>query len=79
MQGGVTNTMFEKLFEPVIKKIMDVYDPNAIVLQCGADSLAADRLGSWALSIRGTHHMHVAHVHDERLCTRLETLHARAS
>jgi acetoin utilization deacetylase AcuC-like enzyme len=45
--------MFKQLFVPVINKIMEVFNPGAIVLQCGADSLAADRLGSWALSIRG--------------------------
>lgn len=53
LQGGVTNAMFKQLFVPVIDKIMEVFNPGAIVLQCGADSLAADRLGSWALSIRG--------------------------
>lgn len=53
VQGGVTNAMFNQLFVPVINKIMEVFNPGAIVLQCGADSLAADRLGSWALSIRG--------------------------
>ena len=45
--------MFRQLFMPTIDKIMDVFDPGAVILQCGADSLAADRLGSWALSIRG--------------------------
>ena len=45
--------MFKQLFMPVINRIMEVFDPGAVVLQCGADSLAADRLGSWALSIRG--------------------------
>lgn len=46
--------MFKQLFVPIVNKIMEVFDPGAIILQCGADSLAADRLGSWALSIRGT-------------------------
>jgi histone deacetylase 1/2 len=45
--------MFKQLFIPVIDRIMEVFNPGAVVLQCGADSLAADRLGSWALSIRG--------------------------
>lgn len=39
---------------------MEVYDPGAIVLQCGADSLAKDRLGSWALSIRGAPRSEIA-------------------
>ena len=32
---------------------MDVYRPSAIVLQCGADSLAGDRLGCFNLSLKG--------------------------
>lgn len=33
--------------------VMENYRPTAIVLQCGADSLASDRLGVFNLSIRG--------------------------
>ena len=29
------------------------YQPGAIVLQCGADSLCGDRLGSFNLSLKG--------------------------
>lgn len=32
---------------------MDWYQPEAIVLQCGADSLSGDRLGCFNLSIKG--------------------------
>ena len=32
---------------------MEVYQPGAIVLQCGADSLTGDRLGCFNLSING--------------------------
>lgn len=32
---------------------MDWYRPGAVVLQCGADSLASDKLGSFNLSMRG--------------------------
>lgn len=32
---------------------MDFYRPTAIVLQCGADSLAGDRLGCFSLSVKG--------------------------
>ena len=31
-----------------------MYKPNAVVLQCGADSLAGDRLGCFNLSLKGT-------------------------
>jgi histone deacetylase 1/2 len=40
-----------------MKKVMEVFQPNAIVLQCGADSLNEDRLGnllgSFNLTLRG--------------------------
>lgn len=32
---------------------MDWYRPTAIVLQCGADSLAGDKLGCFNLSMQG--------------------------
>jgi acetoin utilization deacetylase AcuC-like enzyme len=32
---------------------MDKFQPGAIVLQCGADSLSGDRLGCFNLSLRG--------------------------
>ena len=44
---------FLALFRPIISKIMEVYQPGAVVLQCGADSLSGDRLGCFNLSIQG--------------------------
>jgi histone deacetylase 1/2 len=37
----------------VLDKIMEVYRPTAIVLQCGADSLTGDRLGCFNLTLHG--------------------------
>lgn len=37
----------------IISKVMEIYQPNAVVLQCGADSLAGDRLGCFNLSLKG--------------------------
>ena len=37
----------------VLGKVMESYRPGAVVLQCGADSLACDRLGCFNLSIEG--------------------------
>lgn len=34
-------------------KVMEIYRPSAVVLQCGADSLAGDRLGCFNLSLKG--------------------------
>jgi histone deacetylase 3 len=41
------------VFKPVIQAVMDNYNPTAIVLQCGADSLGSDRLGCFNLSFDG--------------------------
>jgi Histone deacetylase domain len=43
---------YDKVFKPVMAKVMEVYMPTAIVLQCGADSLTADRLGCFNLTVR---------------------------
>jgi acetoin utilization deacetylase AcuC-like enzyme len=37
----------------VIQQVMESYDPAAVVLQCGTDSLAGDKLGCLNLSMRG--------------------------
>ncbi|KAH6941598.1 hypothetical protein HPB50_020626 [Hyalomma asiaticum] len=42
-----------QVFKPVIQGVMEYFQPSCIVLQCGADSLAGDRLGCFNLSIRG--------------------------
>jgi len=45
--------IFLQIFKPIILKIMDVYNPGAVVLQCGADSLTGDRLGCFNLTVKG--------------------------
>merc|ERR1712226_83273 len=37
-------------------KIVEVFQPGAIVLQCGADSLTGDRLGCFNLTLKGHGH-----------------------
>lgn len=34
---------------------MEMYRPDAVVLQCGADSVSGDRLGCFNLSLKGTY------------------------
>lgn len=50
---GVDDRSFLSIFKPVVNKIMEVYRPTAVVLQCGADSLTGDRLGVFNLTTRG--------------------------
>ena len=42
-----------QVFKPVIQYVMQFFQPTAIVLQCGADSLDNDRLGCFSLSTKG--------------------------
>ncbi|KKY25814.1 putative histone deacetylase rpd3 [Diplodia seriata] len=53
LRDGITDETYKSIFEPVIKAVMDWYRPEAVVLQCGGDSLSGDRLGAFNLSMRG--------------------------
>lgn len=53
LRDGIDDVTYKSIFEPVIKAVMDYYQPEAIVLQCGGDSLSGDRLGCFNLSMRG--------------------------
>lgn len=53
LKDGISDEAYEYIFQSVITKVVEFYRPGAIVLQCGADSLAGDRLGCFNLSARG--------------------------
>lgn len=53
LKEGIDDQSYVQVFKPVISNVMEFYRPTAIVLQCGADSLAGDRLGCFSLSTRG--------------------------
>ncbi|XP_065874933.1 histone deacetylase 6 [Euphorbia lathyris] len=53
LNDGMDDSSFRGLFRPIIQKVMEVYQPEAVVLQCGADSLTGDRLGCFNLSVKG--------------------------
>ena len=44
---------YASIFKPVVTKVMESFQPGAVVLCCGADSIAGDRVGCWNLSIKG--------------------------
>ncbi|PBK83401.1 hypothetical protein ARMGADRAFT_1089520 [Armillaria gallica] len=44
LKDGITDESFKSIFEPVVDKILEVFQPNAVVLQCGVDSLSGDKL-----------------------------------
>jgi histone deacetylase 1/2 len=53
LQEGITDGDFVAIFRPVISKIFERFAPEAVVLQCGADSISGDRLGCFNLSLKG--------------------------
>ncbi|KAJ5551570.1 hypothetical protein N7535_000485 [Penicillium sp. DV-2018c] len=53
LRDGITDVTYKSIFEPVIRSVMEWYRPEAVVLQCGGDSLSGDRLGCFNLSMRG--------------------------
>jgi histone deacetylase 1/2 len=53
LRDGIDDTSYKSIFEPVINGVMEYYQPTAVVLQCGGDSLSGDRLGCFNLSMRG--------------------------
>lgn len=46
-------SLISHLHVQVIARVMEVFRPSAVVLQCGADSLTGDRLGCFNLTLRG--------------------------
>lgn len=53
LNDGINDDAYHSIFQPVIRAVMEYFDPSAVVLQCGADSLSGDRLGCFNLSIDG--------------------------
>ncbi|KAM0670036.1 hypothetical protein MY8738_003435 [Beauveria namnaoensis] len=53
LRDGITDESYRSIFEPVIENVMKYYQPEAVVLQCGGDSLSGDRLGCFNLSMDG--------------------------
>lgn len=53
LQDGITDEAYKDLFQPIMTKLIAWYRPQAILLQCGSDSLTGDRLGTFNLTIKG--------------------------
>lgn len=64
--SGIDDEQFTYLFEEITGKTLEKFRPQAIVLQCGADSLGGDRLGQFNLNIRA-HGDCVAFVKKQRI------------
>ncbi|KAK4045708.1 histone deacetylase 1 [Daphnia magna] len=53
LRDGIDDESYEQIFVPIMSKVMETYQPSAVVLQCGADSLSGDRLGCFNLTLKG--------------------------
>ncbi|GIZ45800.1 hypothetical protein CKM354_000895100 [Cercospora kikuchii] len=53
LRDGIDDASYKDVFESVTTWAVEFFQPGAIVLQCGADSLSGDRLGAFNLSLAG--------------------------
>ncbi|RFU25657.1 hypothetical protein B7463_g10685, partial [Scytalidium lignicola] len=53
LMDGINDEQYEWLFKTIVSKCVEKFVPTAIVLQCGADSLAGDRLGRFNVQVQG--------------------------
>ncbi|GMM51515.1 histone deacetylase [Starmerella bacillaris] len=52
LEDGITDEQYTGLYKSVLSQVLNKFQPSAIVLQCGADSLGGDRLGVFNLNIK---------------------------
>lgn len=53
LNSGIDDTTYLSVFRPVVGSAVEKFRPGVIVLQCGADSLAGDRIGCFNLTHQG--------------------------
>lgn len=53
LKPGIEDDQYLYVFKSIVRETMLRFNPSVIVLQCGADSLAGDPIGSFNLSIKG--------------------------
>ncbi len=52
LRDGIDDESYLAMFKAVMEPTITTFRPDSIVLQCGADSLGSDRLGTFNLSIQ---------------------------
>ncbi|ELA42405.1 uncharacterized protein VICG_00504 [Vittaforma corneae ATCC 50505] len=50
LKDGIDDQTYQQVFNPIVSRIMEMYRPSVVVLQCGADSISGDKLGCFNLS-----------------------------
>jgi acetoin utilization deacetylase AcuC-like enzyme len=56
LKAGIVDEDYDSVFASVIRRVMDVFNPTVIVMQCGGDSITGDRLGDFNLTFRSHGH-----------------------
>ena len=54
--NGMDDESYKFMFEPIMEEVMKRYQPEAVVVCGGADSLSGDKLGCFNLSLEGHSH-----------------------
>jgi histone deacetylase 1/2 len=52
LHEGMDDNSYQLVYEPIMAAVMAKYQPGAIVVCAGADSLSGDRLGCFNLSLQ---------------------------
>ncbi|KAI4128594.1 MAG: hypothetical protein LQ347_004115 [Umbilicaria vellea] len=52
LNDGITDAQYTMIFQKIVNKCIEHYRPTAIVLQCGADSLVGDPIGTFNLQVK---------------------------
>ncbi|MCQ2821640.1 MAG: histone deacetylase [archaeon] len=53
LKNGIEDAQYDDVFRKIIDGVNQYYRPEAIVMQCGADSIFQDRLGDFNMTLRG--------------------------
>ena len=53
LRDGIDDESYEATFKPVMSKVLEMFQPSAVVLQCGSDSLSGDRLSCFKGHAKG--------------------------
>ncbi|TFY81463.1 hypothetical protein EWM64_g2550 [Hericium alpestre] len=53
LKDGLSDESFKGIYEQVMTRVIEVFQPSVIVHQCGSDSLAGDKLGCFNITMQG--------------------------
>jgi acetoin utilization deacetylase AcuC-like enzyme len=51
LKSGIVDEDYETVFVPIMMRVVQLYCPDVIVMQCGSDSISGDQLGDFNLTL----------------------------